>query len=512
MLDMELFPPELLYHIWSFLDRETMLMVSQVCRRWRLLIHELAYQYIKNFHQLTKGMTQDKHELNSCKCVEIFLDCYPHRNLEAMAVSEEKCEGCETFQPTCAITDNHIIVAKTLSDNEFQSTTVIAFDRINVKEKPVQLVTFNVSFGVCFQKITHTQKYVIFQDSTEVHIYSHSDTLVILERRAVENMITSIIRIGNFKVSIWNAKTLDFVREVDFLSKIDDLPYQENVHTEISDIAVVSNHLAVHVFVTNLDWLLPHEIVDNPQSMNLTLFWSLDSNNPNEDLIYKTSVKKSLVEADICDTGFILLNERFFCRYLSGIFSKNNAPKFGTKIQVFSVNELETCKPWIVEINDSDVIDFEDCNEDSVKLESGKSKRLAAFNVYKRLFKIVDIEASCVIMKIDFRNSFKNFSLGRRSFTAWQLYDCNWSLGRFIFINETNKVDKFDKKTFQVIIVTEEENEKDHLLNLPNFLIGNTVDSNIDKTEMIVPSNRLHVDMRGLVIVTEDFLLHARFL
>ena len=149
---MELFPPELLYHIWSFLDRETMLMVSQVCQRWRLLVHELASQYLKNchqpemFHQRTEEWTQDNHQLQTCKCVEIYLDCYPYRHLEAMTVTEEKCQGSDTFQPTCAITDNHIIVAKTLLDNEFQSTTVLAFDRISVKENPRQLLTFNVSF------------------------------------------------------------------------------------------------------------------------------------------------------------------------------------------------------------------------------------------------------------------------------------------------------------------------------------------------------------------------------
>ena len=152
MLDMEFFPPELLYHLWSFLDRETMLMVSRVCRRWRLLIHELAYQYINNchqpnlLHQLTEESSQNNHDLKRCKCVEIYLDCYPYRHLEALTASEEKCEGSETFQPTCAITDHHIIVAKTLSDSDFQSTTVLAFDRINVQEKPRQLVTFNVSF------------------------------------------------------------------------------------------------------------------------------------------------------------------------------------------------------------------------------------------------------------------------------------------------------------------------------------------------------------------------------
>ena len=47
-----------------------------------------------------------------------------------------------------------------------------------------------------------------FQDTTEVHLYNYENTLVVLERQAVENMLTSIINISHFKISIWNAKTL----------------------------------------------------------------------------------------------------------------------------------------------------------------------------------------------------------------------------------------------------------------------------------------------------------------
>ena len=47
-----------------------------------------------------------------------------------------------------------------------------------------------------------------YQDMTEVHLYGHDNTLVVLERRAVENMITSVITIDNFKLSLWNSKTL----------------------------------------------------------------------------------------------------------------------------------------------------------------------------------------------------------------------------------------------------------------------------------------------------------------
>ena len=72
-----------------------------------------------------------------------------------------------------------------------------------------------------------------------------------------------------------------------------------NVHTEISDVAIEKDTLAVHVFVTNLDWLLPDEIIQNPQSKNITLFWSLDTLNPSRsNLRFQTLIRKSLVEGN----------------------------------------------------------------------------------------------------------------------------------------------------------------------------------------------------------------------
>lgn len=69
-----------------------------------------------------------------------------------------------------------------------QTTEILVFNRENIYTAPSLLTSY--------------------EDMTEVHLYSHDNTLVVLERRAVENMITSIITIDNFKLSLWNSKTL----------------------------------------------------------------------------------------------------------------------------------------------------------------------------------------------------------------------------------------------------------------------------------------------------------------
>ena len=73
-------------------------------------------------------------------------------------------------------------------EEDQQRTDLLVFSRDNVHSDPVVLTSY--------------------QDMTEVHLYGLNNTLVVLERRAVENMITSVITIDNFKLSLWNSKTL----------------------------------------------------------------------------------------------------------------------------------------------------------------------------------------------------------------------------------------------------------------------------------------------------------------
>ena len=51
------------------------------------------------------------------------------------------------------------------------------------------------------------------------------------------NILTSIINIENFVLSAWNLESLDYVADIDFIEHTNDFP-KENVHTEISDVAI----------------------------------------------------------------------------------------------------------------------------------------------------------------------------------------------------------------------------------------------------------------------------------
>ena len=209
---------------------------------------------------------------------------------------------------------------------------------------------------------------------------------------------------------------------------------------------------------------------------------------------------------DASDTGFIYMNDTYFCRYLSGLYTRENEtnPRFATKLQVFSLDRINIEDPTTLTVNDIVMRNLEDCNDDSIKIEAGKSNRAAAYNIKLNSFKIINLTNGQVIKAIDLSE--------RRggAWSQWQFYDANWCLGKFIFVQEKADFES-DFKTFQLVIFSFEEHKTGHLLNLPNYLIGGTVRSKIEKTEMILPGNMIHVDMRGMVLVTEDFIVMTKF-
>ncbi len=211
------------------------------------------------------------------------------------------------------------------------------------------------------------------------------------------------------------------------------------------------------------------------------------------------------MDVDVSDTGFIFMNDKYFCRYLSGLYTRENEtnPRFATKLQVFRLDRINTEDPTNINVNDITMRNLEDCNDDSIKIEAGKSNRAAAYNIKLNSFKIINLKTGHVIKAIDLADR------GRGNWSQWQFYDANWSLGNFIFVQE--KTDFENLKTFQLVIFSLEEHKTGHLLNLPNYLIGGTVRSKIERTEMILPGNTIHVDMRGIVMVTEDFFVLTKF-
>ena len=60
------------------------------------------------------------------------------------------------------------------------------------------------------------------------------------------------------------------------------------------------------------------------------------------------------MDVDVSDTGFIFMNDKYFCRYLSGLYTRENEtnPRFATKLQVFRLDRINTEDPTNINVND----------------------------------------------------------------------------------------------------------------------------------------------------------------
>ena len=99
------------------------------------------------------GWSELAHSWSSCKCIDINLGCYPYaktpqyKNVIEPETITVKCqELSESFQPTCAINRNYVIVSRTQEEiDQQQRTEILVFDRKDLKAEPKILATYHVS-------------------------------------------------------------------------------------------------------------------------------------------------------------------------------------------------------------------------------------------------------------------------------------------------------------------------------------------------------------------------------
>merc|ERR1712130_1002496 len=87
---------------------------------------------------------------------------------------------------------------------------------------------------------------------------------------------------------------------------------------------------------------------------------------------------------------------------------------------------------------------------------------------------------------------------------------CQLGRGNFMFIKDVPQLNT-NKKMLQVIVVTMRKNNTNHLHQFKNFLTGTTISPVLEFGDVLTPGTRVHVDLGGVAIINEDFLLNASF-
>ena len=87
MNNFEKLPLEVLHIIFSNLDKESLLTVSKDCEQWKREIHDLSWKSITRLAEEVNedffskcGWKREKHELDSCSCIDLHLGDHPFKN------------------------------------------------------------------------------------------------------------------------------------------------------------------------------------------------------------------------------------------------------------------------------------------------------------------------------------------------------------------------------------------------------------------------------------------------
>merc|ERR1719319_1897409 len=237
------------------------------------------------------------------------------------------------FISTTCVTQNI-----TTLDNDYNSISIQVLDR--EIRKPPQ----------CLQE---------FPNGTEVHLYSFDNTLVVLK------CSLSSIGLDNYTVSIWNVKTLEFVMDIDFINEVksSDSDNRDYLKSEISDVAIEENMIALHVYGSGLlGTMLPLQ--------NVTLFFTLDTRIPlKENISFLLKVKEPITEEGFTDCGFIYMNKK--------IFTRLGESETDTVLQCFQMDSIKINHPahFYKKLTNYE----EDKLDVSIKLEPGNSYKVAMF-------------------------------------------------------------------------------------------------------------------------------------
>jgi len=374
-------PEELLFILFSYLDKETKLVATEVCWHWRIIIHEMSWKSISKLAKEDNAMKKDfsmlgwmekEHELRDCKCIDLHLvPYYPFKNAAWTMSSYANFSTYSIEDEAVVFVQNKLICAETFkADYEFEDADDGKWVT-NVNLYQLDLAEMFPSFKEV-KKIRYEEE-DLSRDEIFIMLKTYDNTLILTEVfwESLEEV----------KITLWNIEDWSFVCEVPLhetingilKSKYEDEETDTNINIEVqSDIFV---EVCKDVFVVYVN------VRDGDDSINfksLALFWKFDASNP----AVPSLLTYSLEEAE--NVSDLLLNAMFLCKIKSG------------QPQVFALDDIrnnDTSKSWGFDVSDS--------AGDRRWLEGGNSKRLAVYNSRGNRLKVFNIESGECLFSIE---------------------------------------------------------------------------------------------------------------
>jgi len=465
-------PKETLFHLFSYLDKESRLTATEVCEQWRTSIHYMSWKSISDQVKQNDmmrndfsafGWLEDEHEfvLAECKCIKLDLGYYPFKNASWTKTSYDCNINHLARSEEFAFEQSKVICVNT--DSFQRSFTEEAYEEWDEEwddeaDQGGQLVTnvnlHEIDFTDMYPSWKRIQK---IKYEEEYNTYMHEgvdreDASFVLKNCGNTLVMQEIFwDVPEIRITLWNIKPWSHVCELNYQETVNSIlksrtgllernvaifkfPCNSNLHFEVS-----SDLLVVSVDVSDL----------NINSMRaLALFWQFDALHPAAPR-FLTYIE----ETDI-PTG-LYLNAKYFCE------------RKRKNLEVFAVDDIKnnaTRKSWFVHtFDDEGVVDnmenvgvVEDV-EDVGLLEGGTSNRFAAFywkNSKVSELNVFNVESGDCLFNLKMDSLAHLMMPGLKLFRRWEPA-MKFLLGKLIFFQPLVRQGDCTKLRYQIVIVDE---------------------------------------------------------
>ena len=435
MTHIEHIPVEIMLLIFSQLDNDSLFKASQVSKRWKTIIHDMAWKAISRvvkMNQLLRdnykrfGWVEEDHFQNFCKCIFIQYRLYQCKN-----------SNLENVTYNIPFSKHSCVFATRVIDSKIFYVT---------GDKPWnQVGTFSYALRVINLKNMYQSK-VLYRNQINkknisedgFHVYFE---LVSYEKSLIMDEIFD--EEGERKIrkgSLWNIDTLDFVATI----PLDD---QKNIalYPEVSHNIHMAKNLLVYADTDQVNENFDVQFYE-------IQFWRLNTSKPtSDDLSIITQKSGEVYKAkgffkcyetrnldDLTPSWLVLVNDRYCCGALL-----TNENKF--VLWVYQVVNHSDGETKIKKLKNQKLKGKHFMNESgNIVLEQGQSDRIAMQTIRK--IKIHSIKSGNLLMR---------FSLGENiGISGLGIVFDSFILGKFIFLKRQKC------GSFQYVVVNVNDKEK----------------------------------------------------
>jgi len=456
-------PEEILIIIFSYLDKDSKMMTTQVCKHWMIIMHVLSWKSISRLAEgdsnLKKdfskyGWVEDEHDLGQqCRCIDLHLGYYPYKNASWSLSRFDFCTsfGFDEEASVYSHSQSKLIIART-----FKTDFEHELYRLRSKERVSTLTFFEIDLEKKIPSCRKVQEIRYSDDEDELHhdkqkidMKCCEKTLVLLETfsgRMDEDLV---------RITLWNIENWSYVCTLPLQETINEI---FGVTDDLEDDAPNFDFKLELEFQLSSDILVVWVFFDIEDGggfkfdcCSMILFWSIDASNP-EEPSFLTYIRDDVEDVDLFrynNFEHMYLNAKYFCK------------EDGNELVVFALDDIEddvTSNSWIVPA-------YESCYDNFSWLEDGHSDRFAVIDEYFRGerngLKLFNIESGECLFYLNL-NTLPNLL----SDNKWQYCVRNqipkimFHLGNLVLMQPLNRFrtgdsSEFCKNRYQFFIVDE---------------------------------------------------------